>query len=255
MTTNMTIGMAVYETMDYDLFTFLEGNRNLNKANLRKLIASMEEEHLLIPIIVNEKFQIIDGQHRFTACKVLEKPIHYIINQGYGLEQVKRANTVGVNWTNEDFLQTYIEDGDPNYISIHELKKESGLQLNIILKILSTFQGQSNLVTLDKFKNGVLKVNSNGEWSGIRFFCKQLEMFSEYKDYKASSFVNAFLKLYMHEDYNPIVMEKQSKWIANFQPKGKSSEVILEELCKSVYSYRLPQGKIFYYKEHGRFYK
>src|SRR5689334_746420 len=115
MTTTILDG-AIYQTTDYDQFQLIAGNRSLNKANLKKLTASMKEEHLLIPIIVNEKMEIIDGQHRFVAAKDLNKPVYYIINIGYGLSQVKRANTVGVNWTNEDFLATYREEGNENYL-------------------------------------------------------------------------------------------------------------------------------------------
>ena len=59
----------VQTTSNYSLFTSLEGNRNVNKLHVKRLKESMQKKYLFTVIIVNEKYQIIDGQHRFTACK------------------------------------------------------------------------------------------------------------------------------------------------------------------------------------------
>ena len=59
----------IYETRDYKAFSFITGNRNINKSHLEKLRKSMMEMLIPIPIVVNEKLQIIDGQHRYMICK------------------------------------------------------------------------------------------------------------------------------------------------------------------------------------------
>ena len=43
----------------------------------------MAVNHLEAPIIINEKHEIIDGQHRKIAQEELELPITFIINEGY----------------------------------------------------------------------------------------------------------------------------------------------------------------------------
>lgn len=245
--------ILVHSTTDYDKFYMIEGNRTIRKGNLRKLLESMAQEQLIIPIIVNEKGEIIDGQHRYIACKTLKKPVYYIVNTGYGIDQVKRANTVGENWTKDDFLNTYVSEGDPDYVRILRLKNEKSLQISIILKIIASFQNVSVNLVVNRFENGQLKI---GEvWADILYFCDQLEMFADYKLYKTNSFVTAFLKLYHHEEYDPKIMEKQAKWVRNFQPKGNTSEVLLDELCRTVYSYRLGKGKIYYDTQMRRFFK
>ena len=80
---------VIYETYDYDKFSLLKSNRPVNKAHVIRLVESMDEEYLLSPITTNEKFQIIDGQHRFTAAKEKGLPIRYIIAQGYGDDHMK----------------------------------------------------------------------------------------------------------------------------------------------------------------------
>ena len=44
----------------------------------------MTEKLLMCPIIVNENYEIIDGQHRYSASKELGLPIRYIVGEGYG---------------------------------------------------------------------------------------------------------------------------------------------------------------------------
>ena len=57
------------------MFKKIKGNRIVNKSNLNAIITSMEQQQLVSPIMINEKFEIIDGQHRFEACKELGLPV------------------------------------------------------------------------------------------------------------------------------------------------------------------------------------
>ena len=54
----------VLQTNDYDIFQHIDGNRNVNKLHLKRLKESIHEEYIPVPIVVNSKYQIIDGQHR-----------------------------------------------------------------------------------------------------------------------------------------------------------------------------------------------
>ena len=64
----------VQQTKDYDLLKNIDGNRSINQLHVKRLSNSMMNKHLISPIIVNEKYQIIDGQHRFEASKILTYP-------------------------------------------------------------------------------------------------------------------------------------------------------------------------------------
>ena len=244
----------VYMSYDYDKFTTLDRNRELNLANKRKLMESMKEEQLIIPVIVNQYFQIIDGQHRFFSCCELGLPIFYIINKDYGIDQVIRANTVSANWNKEDFLQSYVTQGLETYKELEEIKIEYAVNIGTLLSIIAEFKGQSNEYITKQFENGILNIGDH--WGGITFFLFQLEMFSSYSGYKSSSFVKAFLKLYLYEEYDPEQMKKQVKYMKGFDPKQKNLTCMLEELCKKVYSFRMPKNKqIFFDSQRKCFYK
>ena len=100
----------VMKTNDYSIFSILKGNRSINKAHLSRLKKSIEEESLIVPIIVNEKYQIIDGQNRYNCWKELEMPIYYIQVDGYGLKQVQRLNSNVRNWSLKDQKNQLIKD-------------------------------------------------------------------------------------------------------------------------------------------------
>ena len=67
------------------------------------------------PIVVNEKFEIIDGQGRFKALKTLSLPIEYILIPGLGLEECKKMNENSTTWNSRNFIVSEAELGNENY--------------------------------------------------------------------------------------------------------------------------------------------
>ena len=60
----------IYETKNYDKFIKKEWNRDINQNNINKIDKSVKENGWLItPIIVNENYEIIEGQHRYYYAK------------------------------------------------------------------------------------------------------------------------------------------------------------------------------------------
>ena len=57
-------------TNDYEMFQFLDSNREPNDRIVAKLEESIKQNGVQIPIIVNQQKQIVDGQHRFWALMV-----------------------------------------------------------------------------------------------------------------------------------------------------------------------------------------
>ena len=73
---NKDTGKVTYETKNYDQFKTLEGNRSIDQKNVNNIEQNMRE-HGVLPtvIIVNEKMEVIDGQHRIEALKRLHEPV------------------------------------------------------------------------------------------------------------------------------------------------------------------------------------
>lgn len=116
----LNVVATVSETYDYDKFKPLSGNRPVNPIHVLRLKESFQAQYLMSPILVNEKDEVIDGQHRLCAARELGYPIRYIVANGYALNEVQRLNTHGNNWTKSDYLNAYCELGYPNYITFRK---------------------------------------------------------------------------------------------------------------------------------------
>ena len=68
---NNKIVNQVLQTNVHSIFKTQKGNRPINKNHLDRLILSMKKKYLISPILVNEKMEVIDGQHRLQAQKEL----------------------------------------------------------------------------------------------------------------------------------------------------------------------------------------
>lgn len=111
---------SVLMTYDYDKFKLMPNNRIINMLHVRRLMESFKFLFLICPIIVNEKFHVIDGQHRLRVCKELGLPVYYIMIPGYGIKEVQVLNANQSNWKKMDHLKSYCAEGVPAYL---EFKK------------------------------------------------------------------------------------------------------------------------------------
>jgi len=133
----------VYRTTNYERFSFIQGNRQLNKMHQERLKKSIAETDLTEtnPILVNENFEIIDGQHRFEVCKELKKPIHYILKVGYGLREVQMLNANMKNWRLEDYVDGYCDMGKEEYLFLRSFIQEHKLGMTNSVQLLSNMGG------------------------------------------------------------------------------------------------------------------
>lgn len=117
-----TIG-KIYETNDYDKFKRLEGNRDVK--NSKKIVQSISEVgYILSPILVNENYEVIDGQNRLDALEELGLPVFYIMQKGIGLKECMALNINQTNWNTEQFVASYALRGNESYIRLQSLIKD-----------------------------------------------------------------------------------------------------------------------------------
>jgi hypothetical protein len=117
----------VYTTTDYLLFRSIDGNRNKNLLHINRLKKSIEENYIFTVITVNEKREIIDGQHRFDVICELKLPLHYVICEGYGLKEVHILNQNSKTWNSDDYLDGYCSLGYTDYIQYKKFKETYGI--------------------------------------------------------------------------------------------------------------------------------
>ena len=241
----------IMSTNDYSKFNFKEGNRKINNRNYFKLLESMKQEQLMIPILVNEQFEIIDGQHRFQAAKELNLPIFYFIVDGYGSEEMKRANLVSSNWTKDDFLNMFLADGDKRYEAINSIIENYEVPISLVLKAISAMQNNNQKLISKQFEEGTIELK---HLDAVIEFFDALEDFSFFKPYKTLQFSRAFLKLYMAPEYDHEIMKQRLEKRKNYIVKKNTVDDYLVMLTKEVYSFGPTRQKLFYDKENKTFY-
>lgn len=113
------------KTKNYKLFKRLDGNRELYEPNVKKLVKSISQRgYIGQPVMVNENFEIIDGQHRFEALKRLGMEIPYEVRKGYGLLEMQRLNESQKEWSVKDTILSEAKMGNQSYKWLVELYED-----------------------------------------------------------------------------------------------------------------------------------
>lgn len=112
----------ILETRDYSIFKLLSGNRTVEEYRVLKIIESIKTVgYITNPIIVNEYFEVIDGQTRLEALRRLGLKVEYIIVEGIGIAECVAMNLFQKNWGLKDFINSFAEQGNENYIKLRKL--------------------------------------------------------------------------------------------------------------------------------------
>lgn len=112
----------IYETKDYDMFVFTDWNRDISNGRVVKMVESIQEVGWLPqPILINEKYEVIDGQSRVKALQKLGMPVEFIIMRGIGRKECQMLNLFQKNWTTKNYIDSYIADGNENYIWLRDM--------------------------------------------------------------------------------------------------------------------------------------
>ena len=115
----------MYSTKDYDQFILVATNRPVDKNHVLKLKNSITKKNLLHlnPIIVNEQFNVIDGQHRLQAARELELDIYFIKSQDIGQEDIATLNTNKKMWQIGDYVRYHAKNGKKAYHALQLFMK------------------------------------------------------------------------------------------------------------------------------------
>lgn len=130
---------STYQTEDYSLFKRLDGNRTVKSIRVTKIKKSIEKSgYIYNPIVVNENYEVIDGQGRLEVFKMLGLPVDFVISEGAGIEECIALNASSTIWSMKDYIESFCELGYEDYILFNELLQEyPELKLNTVGTIAS----------------------------------------------------------------------------------------------------------------------
>ena len=188
------MSIKVHETTDYSKFKFVFGNREINQANLKRIKESVEKNGPLVFImVVNNTFEIIDGQHRFIVWKELGLPVNYIVKNNYGLAQVHTFNQNTKNWGMNEFMNSYVKMKYNDYEIYKFFKNQYKFGHGETLSLLNGSNFSNNTRGFEDFRLGRFKVKDLPKATEIAERVYDFEPY--YEGFKRRCFVFAIMKL------------------------------------------------------------
>jgi len=249
---------TVQTTKDYLRFKFLQGNRDLVEGNIKAVMNQISAFGQRQPIIINERNEIIDGQHRLEACRRLNIPIKYIVDNGARIDHVISANIVGKKWTLTDYIKRFVAEGNENYVELYDFlleAKSAGIQSSAALQIV---RGGYRDRTYYMYDDGKVRIHGStnkaqrlyavgndinlGQFTmpnkkGVQERFESVLAFRSFPFYKHGRFIQALLQVMRITEFDVKRLEKQAqRYPSRFTNEPDTDSFV--RMFESVYNYR-----------------
>ncbi|MCE5226975.1 MAG: hypothetical protein LLG05_14110 [Porphyromonadaceae bacterium] len=236
-----------FSTDDYNLFKRLEGNRVLNMVHVKRLEESIAKNGMLqIDIIVNENFQVIDGQNRLQAARNAKSIVYYKVCRGYGLKEAQILNENVKTWRKIDYLDSYCELGYGEYVKFKKFMNDfpyfNFSSCEKILQQISSYRQDTvggERTTSKYFETGNLYIPNLKESYVIAG--KMLDIKPYFEGYNNTTFVSAMLSIFRNKEYD------HGEFIRKLQTRGSARL----EFCQNMEQYKLLIEEIYNFRRQG----
>lgn len=228
-------GPQQYESIDYGKFRFVEANRDLNEHHVKEIMKEIQNNDLRdeSPVKVNEKFELMEGQHTFVGCERLELPIKYIFSR-MTIDDIGRYNGSQKPWTSVQVLNHYCVRKFENYLILNEFYKKYKYPISTLLVLLS---GEHTKQLYKDFKFGKFEVRQSV--AQVQSILDKICEFKHFNDkvFRHKTFVLTYIDCLTHPDFDhdklvhkvSIVTEKFVKC---------DTQVDYLRMIEDVYNYR-----------------
>jgi len=240
---------SVYQSTDYARFKKLLGNREISEARVNTIMHSIESNGWIMnPIVVNEKYEIIDGQGRYTALRKLGEPIQYVIHNGATIEDCVALNLKQKNWTVEDYARSYASQGYEDYIRLVKFSEVTNISILLAAHLLTEKITDSSMVST-RLKNSAFTVTDarcSRLRNNVEFIHLAIEKISACKGHRLRLAIPCLLFCYLCDESNSKrvyrIVEEQMDLI----PPLNSSMVFLDSFSR-IYNKGLTKDKQIYF--------
>ena len=228
---------------NYDQFSFLIANRSTSRShinNLKKAIADHPEILEVQPILVNDKYQIIDGQHRFQAAIELDMPIVYTVVPGIGIEVARAMNVLQRKWEPADFAKSYAIDGNEHYKTYLKFREEyEELPHGIILLYLAgrQFHGINA-----NFKKGYFEVDD--EDAAHDYLSKLLVIQDMVQIPITKPFAAALLRMFKNSEFDFGLFKDKLAKVGNLVLRRSTTVEDYLRMLEEIYNHGLSKNRV-----------
>jgi len=199
----------VYKTSNLSIFKQIDGNRVPNLQHIKRLVYSINKYGMKCnPILVNEKMEVIDGQHRLMAAQEAQSFVYYIIVKGYTLSEVHTLNLNQKNWSKSDYMEGYANMGVQSYVKLREFTlKNTDFSFSNCLALCSN-EAKTHAYLGTQHERTAKHVFEEGTWIGKDFnlaqdWANKIRMVGTYYNgYDRTIFVRAFIPLLSNDKFD-----------------------------------------------------
>lgn len=243
----------IFEEENYDIFHRLPDNRDVFGRRLNQLIASISTKYILNPVIVNEKFEIIDGQGRFEALKTLGKPIHYIIVPGVGSDECRMMNKYNTKWTQLDFAKSFAKAGLQSYANLLKACELSKLTVGKAMRLANHGMKAKRSDVESAFERGELKFTQEDIQKVIntKELADEISEALQYTGRTNDAFLTGVKIISETEGYkHSRMLSNCKKQRASYQQMSRLSDQLIE--FERIYNYNLSSKNKLYFSDYMR---
>lgn len=225
---------VIKETRDYNIFKLIKGNRTPKEKDVVSLLELIKSSNVVDPICVNEKMEIIDGQHRLLVCKRLGIVIPYYISPGANMATVHAVNSHRKNWSSGTYAESYCSLGKEEYKIYTQFRERYKIAHEAAMLMLT---GQYTDTKVDsKFCKGELKITSLKKATDIADNLMKVGQF--YKGYLRRSFIFAFVHCYRTEGFDFNRLYTKMGYLSRKMVDCPNTKMYIDML-EEIYNYKM----------------
>lgn len=229
----------IERTFNYDKFNGLLGNRDLKKRALKRVgneFESVGHFDPAFPIVVDEQFNVLDGQHRLHVAKEKGWPVFFVVSKSVARSMVPGLNSSSTPWGIEDYLEWFASQGLADYVEAKSFLAESKWCTISSLLYNSGYRSQD-------FKLGLFTMKRRDDFTNIDQILDWLDFMGVEKScLRHQSFHTALGHMVRDQNYN------QERFFAAARPYIQRFVKMVDlrsyrEFLRKTYNVKLPKNK------------
>ena len=229
----------IHSTTDYNQFKYIKGNREVVESHVKTLSDQIAKKDFQIPIIVNEKMEVCEGQHRLEAYRLLGVPITYIVKEGLEIQDIREMNSTSRKWTMSEYMESHVKLNNKEYEILKWFHQTYEFSISDCISMLNG-KGYRTSDDLNNFKLGKFKV-TDLEWA--KDTADKIQQIGEYFPYyKKRSFVGAIISALKDSTFIwKVFLARLESHSSKLKNQGSRNDFILN--IERLYNHNTSAGK------------
>lgn len=237
----------IYSTTEYGKFKKLNGNRDVLDSRVANLVCSIQERGWIRnPIVINEKWEIIDGQGRAEALSQLGMPVEFVVAEGATIDDCIALNIRQKNWSLTDYIHSFaVREGYPDYALLESKVIEYAgiLQTEAISLMVGRIKGSKSQKAVIQTGRYVIDSLETVD-DRLEFLRKGMDIIGSERG-RSCLWASALRFIYLSEKIqNDSFLERLSKYRIKLDKALKEDDALAS--LEVIYNYNRKSGKVYF---------